>query len=405
MSGKQTYRKHHVLVVGGGFGGIKAVLELGKQRGVAVTLLSDRSDFRYYPTLYRAATGGRQAQSSIPLERIVPTDLVTLAQGTAERLDRDRRTITTREGQVIPYDTLILSLGVVTNYFGIRGLDKYSYGIKSLEDVKRFKSHLHTQLTKTHEPDLNYVIVGAGPTGIELAGALPDYLRRIMNNHDIGHRAIHIDLIEAAPRLLPHSPAATSRMVRHQLQRLGIKLYLGQAVEGETADTLTVNHKPISSHTVVWTAGTANHPFFAENHFAMSERHKIVVNAYLEAEPHIYVIGDNADTPYSGFAQTALYDAKFISRNLSRKLAGKQPKPYYPHKPVSIIAAGPHWAAIDWGNFHFYGRLGWWLRAIADWSGFHDFEPWWKATEQWTTEFGAEEDCPICSAVMNGKVV
>ena len=393
---EQKHHKHHVLVVGGGFGGVKTALELSRHDGIAVTLLTDRPTFRYYPTLYHTATGGLHEQSSIPLDQILPTDRITLAIGTADKLDREHKTIRTKEGHVIPYDTLVLSLGSVTNYFGIKGLEDYAYSVKSGHEVQRFKAHLHRQLTEEHAPDLNYVIVGAGPTGIELAGALPGYLRKIMKKHGIKHKAIHIDLIEAAPRLLPHSPKSTARAVRRQLRRLGIKLYLGQAVQGESADRLMVNGKPIMSHTVVWTAGMANSPFFASNNFAISERHKVVVNEYLESEPHIYVLGDNAATPFSGMAQTALHDAVFVSGNIVRMLAGKKLSSYKPRQPISIIPAGPRWAAVDWGGLHFYGWLGWWLREAADWLGFHDFQPWWKATEQWMTEFGEEETCPTC---------
>src|SRR6185437_16706113 len=120
---EHRHHKHHVLIVGGGFGGVKAALELSRHEGITVTLLSDRPDFRYYPTLYHTATGGLRAQSNIPLADILPTDKVTLALGTAERLDRKHKTVVTKEGHIIPYDTLILALGVVTNYFGIKGLD------------------------------------------------------------------------------------------------------------------------------------------------------------------------------------------------------------------------------------------------------------------------------------------
>lgn len=393
---EHKHHKHHVLVVGAGFGGIKTALELSRHDGIAVTLLSDQTNFRYYPTLYHTATGGLRTQSSIPLTDILPTDRVTLAHGTAGQVDREHKAVHTTEGHIIPYDTLVLALGVVTNYFGINGLKEYSYGIKSIEEASRFKAHLHEQLIDDRRPDLNYVIVGAGPTGIELAGALPGYLRDIMARHGIKHKAIHIDLIEAGPRLLPRSPKLTSRAVRRQLRKLGIKLYLGQTVQGETADALMINGQPLNSHTVVWTAGTANNPFFDQNKFAINERHKVVVNDFLEAEPNIYVIGDNAATQYSGMAQTALRDALFVSNNIVRALHGDTLQPYKPKQPISIIPAGPMWAAVDWGKLHFYGRAGWALREAADWLGFHDLEPWWKATEQWATEFGAEESCPVC---------
>lgn len=390
--------KHHIVIVGGGFGGVKAALELSKNENVAVTLISDQKDFRYYPSLYHTATGGLRSQSSIPLKDIISDNPIEYVHGTAVTIDRHHKAVELKDGKSVTFDTLVLSLGVVTNYFGIKGLDKYSYGIKSIEEVERFKQHLHKQMQDEHQPDLNYIIVGAGPTGIELAGALPEYLRKLMNYHGIKHKAIHIDLVEAQPRLLPRSPKQTSRAVRRQLHRLGVKLLLAQTVQGETADALMINDKPLPSHTVVWTAGMANHPFFTANNFALNERHKVVVNDYLEAEPDIYVIGDNAATPFSGMAQTALHDGKFVSENIRLKLEGKEPKKYKARQPISVIPAGPHWAAVDWGKFHFNGRKGWILREAADLIGFHDLEPWWRASEQFLTELGSEEtECAICA--------
>jgi NADH dehydrogenase len=390
--------KERVLIVGGGFGGVKAALGVAGDERYDVTLLSDQINFRYYPTLYHTATGGRRANSTIPLAHLFEDKPITILQGTATTLDRKAKTITTADNQVIPYDTLILALGVVTNFFGIQGLEQYSFGIKSIEEATRLKAHLHQQLIDDRKPDLNYVIVGAGPTGIELAGALPHYLKKLMKNHGVEHRAIHIDLIEAAPRLLPRLPTDTSRMVKRQLKRLGIKLYVGQAVQGETADELMVNGKPIRSHTVIWTAGVTNHPFFKNNNFVLNNRGKVAVDIYLQAEDGIYVIGDNANTPYSGMAQTALHDGAYVAENLRRKAKSKEPKSYWVKRPITVIPAGERWAAVLWGKVHLYGWLGWMLREAGDLVGFHDYEPWPKATEQWLTEFGSEESCPVCLA-------
>lgn len=386
------------MIVGGGFGGVKAALELADNEHFDVTLLSDQINFRYYPTLYHTATGGKRANSTIPLSTLFQGKNVTLAQGKATTLDRKAKTIATEDGRSFPFDTLILALGVVTNYFGIEGLQQYSFGIKSLEEAERFKAHLHQQLIDERKPDLNYVIIGAGPTGIELAGALPHYLKRIMKNHDVNHRAIHIDLIEAAPRLLPRMPKDTSRMVRRQLKRLGIRLYVGQAVQGETADELLVNGKPIRSHTVIWTAGVTNHPFFKENNFVLTARGKVATDVYLQAEDNIYVIGDNANTPYSGMAQTALHDGTYVADSLQRKAKGKEPKSYTVKRPATVIPAGEHWAAVFWGKLRLYGWLGYTLREAADIIGFHDLEPWAKAGKQWFSEFSTEESCPVCAA-------
>ena len=391
-------KKEKVLIVGGGFGGVKAALELADDQRFDVTLLSSDSDLRYYPTLYHTATGGQRANSSIPLQQIFEDKPVKIEHGTAQGLDRQAKTITTVEGQTYQYDSLIIGLGVVTNYFGIAGLDEYSYSIKSQSEVARFKAHLHQQLTDEKRPDLHYVIVGAGPTGIELAGALPGYLKYIMKNHGVKGRQMHIDLIEALPRLLPRMPKKTSRVIKRRLKRLGIKLYLGKTVQGQTADQLTVSGKPIRSHTVVWTAGVTNHPFFKDNNFVIMARGKVAVDTYLQAEDNIFVIGDNANTPYSGLAQTALHDGKSVARNLRRRAAGKRLKGYVPKLPITVIPAGPHWAAVVWNKHTVSGRLGWLVREVADLIGFHDLQPWPDAAQQFLTEFEEQDNCPTCAA-------
>ncbi len=396
ISMNKTHRTR-VLVIGGGFGGVKAALELSKHHNLDTTLLSDEVNFSYHPTLFHTATGGSAKQSSIPLKEIFDGKSVMLVKGRATTLDRKKQEVITTDSQRYPYDKLIISLGSVTNYFGIEGLKEYSYGTKSLHEVQELKAHLHKQLIDTKKPDPNYVIVGGGPTGIELAGALPAYLKKIIRAHHIRSRSFHIDLVEAAPRLVPRMPESMSYAIARQLKRLGIKLYIGKTVQGETADALMVDNKPIQSHTVIWTAGMTNHPFLKENNFALNPRGKVVVDKHLSAEKNIYVIADNADTPYSGMAQTALHDAKFVAGNIARQTTGEAQEIYAPKKPVYVTPAGPRWAAVLWGPVKIYGWLGHVLRNFADLAGYHDLEPWWRAGKQWATEFEEEESCPICA--------
>jgi NADH dehydrogenase len=388
--------KKRVLIVGGGFAGVKAAMELCASPHFAVTLLSDRPDFYYFPTLYHTATGGTIRQSRLSLESLLGDKPIHLAHGAAVHLDRHKKAMRTSNGKTYTYDILVLALGVVTNYFGIDGLREYSYSIKSPSEARRFKDHLHRQIADSRRPDLNYVIVGGGPTGIELAGALPSYLKSVMAAHGIRDRNVHIDLVESSPKLVPRMPSRMSKAVARHLRGLGVRLYLGQTVQGETTDALMVNGKPIQSHTVVWTAGVTNHPFFKENDLVLTDRGKVEVDDYLQAEPNIYVLGDNANTPYSGMAQTALHDAIFVSRNLARGADGALMQRYIPKEPVYVIPAGPGWAAVQWGKVQLYGWLGWILRSMADFRGFHDYEPWWRASVQWMTEFDEEEECPTC---------
>jgi NADH:ubiquinone reductase (H+-translocating) len=399
MQGMSNTKKAKIVIVGGGFGGVKAALELSKYKNCTVTLVSDHSHFRYYPGLYHAATGGRRAGSRIRLGNILEGSGVNFIRATAAKLDRENRHLITGDGQKLPFDKLILGLGNVTNYFGIKGLSEYSYGIKSTEEVERFKKHLHAQFIENGCPDLNYVIVGGGPTGIELAGALPGYLKHIMKMHGAKDCKLHIELVEAAPHLLPRSPKKISQAVTKRLRKLGIKLYLGTAVQGETPDMLMAGDRPLKTHTVVWTAGVTNNSFFKNNAFKLTDRGKVEVDEYLQAEQDVYVVGDNANTSYSGMAQTALYDARFVARNIARELAGKMTDNYIPKKPISVIPVGPRWATVEWGKTAFAGFQGWLLHIFVDLIAFHDLESWPKAGEQWMESMGDSdaEICPTCA--------
>jgi len=391
--------KHKVVIVGGGFGGVKLALELAGDHRFHVTLVNDHADFRYYPSLYRTATGGQRYIASVPLNEIFAGKDIHLVLDTLTELDRVVKSITIRLGQTIAYDSLVLALGVQTNFFHIKGLDKFSYGIKTVDDAERLKRHLHQQLIEQQKPDLNYVVIGGGPTGVELAGALPAYLRAIAKRHGIGRRAIHVDLVEAAPRLLPRMPKDISRMVARHLRRIGVKLYLDTTVRAETAEALMLDDKKLLSQTVIWTAGVTNHPFFAKNGFQLTKHGKVRVDQFLQAESGIFVIGDNADTPYSGMAQTALSDGGFMVGHLKRLVSQADLEPYKAKRPIYVFLAGPQWAAVLWGKVRIYGWLGWALRRLADLVAYHDYEPWQLATKRWMAEDDSEESCPICSQI------
>jgi NADH:ubiquinone reductase (H+-translocating) len=390
-------KKQKVLVIGGGFAGIKAALELADNNHYEVTLVSDKENFRYYPQLYHAATGGKLAASIMSLQEIFRDKDVNVAIDGAQKIDRQAKTVAGKKKKY-NYDILILALGVVTNYFGIKGLRENSYGIKSIEEAVELRDHIHKLLIEKQKPDINYVVIGGGPTGVELAAALPDYIRHIMKKHSLKESRIHVDLVEAAPRLMPRMPKPYSRAVAKRLRKLGVRLYLGQAVEASTAEGLVVEGHSIESHTVVWTAGVTNHPFFSANEFHITEHGKVRVNTFLEAEDNIYVIGDNADTLFSGMAQTAVYDGKFVADNLGRQAAGNSRVEYRSKKPIYITPVGPGWAAMLWGRTLFFGRLAWALRSAADFVAFHDLEPWWRAGRHWLATTGSENECQTCRA-------
>lgn len=388
--------KRKVLIVGGGFGGVKAGLELCKRQDVEVTLISERRQFFYFPTLYHTVTGGTSEQSAIDLGEIFQGKNIKLYLAKATKLDRANKIVHCEGGEEFAYDDVIFSLGVVTNYFGIPGLKKHSFGIKSIDEAERLKRHLHAQLIAEGKPDLSYIIVGGGPTGIELAGSLGAYLREIMKRHGIERRVPHIDLVEAQPRLMSRLPKHVGKVIARRLRRLGVRLYLNSRVEGADVEGLTVSGKAIRSHTIIWTAGVANNPFFEKNKFVMTPRRKVEVDEFLRAEKSVYVIGDNAETKFSGMAQTAIYDGEFVAHNIVCELEDRPKIAYRPKNPVYITPVGPRWASVLWGKTHFSGWRGYLLRNLADLRGFLDIHDPLDAAEQWTTEFEEEHLCPTC---------
>ncbi len=395
--------KKKILIVGGGFGGVKAALILSNDPRFEVTLISKSQDLVFYPTLYEAVTSFKEANSLIPLRSLFENKRINLVFKDAKSLDRISKTLKTQDGQSYQYDILILALGVVTNYFGIPGLKEHSFSIKNFEEINRFKRHLHKELVDDQKLDSHYLIIGGGPTGIELAGTLPEYIKELSYNHGLKSHKPNITLVEAAPKLLPNLPKDVSRTIRQRLHRLGVRIITNQSIKRLDEDQAQIDNSVIKTKTVVWTAGVSNNPFFILNNFSILTRGKVAVNTYLSTEKDIYVIGDNADTPYSGMAQTAIWDAEFVANNLIRIENGHQPKSYIAKKPITIIPVGRHWAALIWRKVKVYGYLGWLLRGSADVVGFHDLEAWDKVTKQLMGHTSIEEECPVCNIAKMAK--
>ena len=375
-----------VTIVGGGFAGVRAALELAEQRTNHVTLISDRSEFQYYPTLYSSATGHNHLESWAPLGEIFADyPNIHVYIDTIDKVSADSKIIYGQSGASYHYDTLIMAVGVVTTYFGIPGLETYAYGIKSQAEIKKLKHRLFIDIAEKHQLDHNYVIVGAGPTGVELSAALGTYLNRLTKHYGVKQHHTKIRLVEAAPRILPRSSELTSRVVMRRLRKLGVSVETGKKVEKENAEELIVSGKAVDSHTVIWTSGVSNHPIFAAHPeiFTLAKNGRVVVDEYLKAHKDIYVLGDNAATPYTGLAQTAIHDATTVARNLKRAHKGKKPKKYHPRLPVSAIPVGHNWAVIEWRWIKIYGFIGGLVRRAADLVGYSEILPLGTSLGAW----------------------
>jgi NADH dehydrogenase len=380
-----------VTIVGGGFGGVKAALEISKNKKNKVILITDKTDFQYYPALYSAATGGSHLEAWVPLIEIFGNrNNVTIIIDSITSVDRHTQTITATSGTKYIYDTLVLAIGAVTTYFGIEGLSEFAYGIKSADEINRLKQRLLDEFSMPHAADKHILIIGAGPTGVELAGALGTYLEHLKVRFNKPEPKISINLIEAAPRVLPRMSERASKLVYNRLASLGVHVELGMKVESETIDTLIVNGRPIKSQTVIWTSGVANNPFFTANanQFTLAKNGKVVVNDYLQVDKHVYVIGDNAATSFSGLAQTALKDGIFVARHIMSKSSTK----YVAKMPPVVVPVGKNWAVFEYKKIRLAGFMASIIRRVADLVGYRDILPFGQALGVWSAQMIKETD-------------
>lgn len=384
-----------VTIVGGGFAGVKAALELAKDSNIHITMITDRPDFQYYPSLYSSATGHSHLESWVPLGEIFaghPNIRVHIDRIVG--LDTDKKLLVGASEATYDYQTLLIAIGVVTTYFGIPGLDQYSYGIKSAEEIRRLKARIYADLVGEGKLDKNYVVIGGGPTGVELAAGLGTYLTRLCRYHGVRRSRTTVRLIEAAPRVLPRSHPKASARVQRRLEKLGVEVQVDTKVEEATAEQVIAGGRPIQSHTVIWTSGVTNSPLFAAHPsvFTLAKNGRVEVDKHLKAHKDIYVLGDNAATPYTGLAQTALHDAKFVARNLRRKKQGKPMKPYTAVAPASVVPVGPRWAVFELKWLRFYGWSAAVIRRAADFIGYSDVLPIGQAIRPWHASTIYEND-------------
>ncbi len=396
----------HTVIVGGGFAGVKTALELSKKQLGKITLISDQPYFLYHASLYATATGRNADASVVSLEDIFAAHSdVEVVLDTMISIDPARKLVI-GENKQYSYDSLVIAIGVVTTYFGIKGMGAHSYGIKTLPEVKAFKKHLHDALAAEQHMDKNYVVIGGGLTGVELAGAMGRYLREIARAHIIRNPKVSVTIIEAAPRLVPRLSETASKKVHARLESLGVNVVVGKKVEALDKGSLHVDGKKIPTETAIWTSGVMNHPFFAKHidYFELAKNGRVVVDEYLRAYDSIYVLGDNANTPYTGTALTALHDAHFIAEHLARKATRRPLKKYYPMLYANSIPVGDHWAYVEKYGIYLAGRAGYYLRRLIELRALKKLLPRNQALNAWHAHFDRDEqECDLCIGAMGSK--
>ena len=373
-----------VIVVGGGFAGVKAALELSKRRVGKITLISDEPYFLHHATLYATATGKNIAESVISLKDIFAHHPnVTFVQDTIKTIDPERKLLIGGKKQY-RYDEAILALGSVTTYFGVKGLEQHAYGIKSLDEIKRFKEHVHHEVV-VKKLDKEYFVIGAGSTGVELAGALQEYVNYLKTTYRLKGKRTSITIVEAAHRIVPHASETAAKLVLKRLHKLGIKVLTNHTVDALDEDHIMIDGKKTPTTTTVWTAGVANNPFFKENSgaFHLAPNGRVNVNPYLEATPHVYVIGDNNTVKFSGSAWPAMDQAVFVAKHLNRRNKHRLIFGFVPKRPMFGLPVGEGWGYVEWMGIYVAGWPGYIARRWMELYGYTRLVPFKKAIAVW----------------------
>jgi NADH dehydrogenase len=381
--------KHRVVIVGGGFGGLYAAQALGKAP-VQVTLIDRRNFHLFQPLLYQVATGGLSpANIAAPLRAVLWRQKNTrVLLGEVVGFDLEGRRVLLADGNE-PYDSLIVAAGTRHHYFGHPEWECYAPGLKTIEDATTMRRRILSafeRAERTNDPEerqalLTFVVVGGGPTGVELAGTLSDVARATLrgNFRSINPASARILLLEGVDRILTAYPPKLSDKAVESLHRLGVTVRTGTVVTDVRPGCVTVRSgdqiEEICSHTVLWGAGVDASPLarmLGQATGAEVDRSGRVVvqpDMTLPGHPEIFVIGDMANYPHQdgkplpGLAPVAMQQGRYVADLIQLRLRGAPPVPFHYKDRGTMATIGRAAAVGQVGGIQFSGYIAWlaWL--------------------------------------------
>lgn len=389
MSSHAASDSHRVVIVGGGFAGLNAALAM-RRAPVEITLVDRRNFHLFQPLLYQVATGGLSpANIAYPLRAIVRRQRnCRVLLGEVRGFDVENRRILLKIGS-LPYDTLIVAAGAGHSYFSHPEWEARAPGLKTIEDATEIRHRFLAAFEAAEREDdpqrrrawLNFVVVGGGPTGVELAGALAEIARHSLR-HDfrrINPSDAHVVLIEAADRVLLSYPEYLSRKAQRSLERLGVAVRLGTMVTDIHDDCVELESasgvERFPTRTVLWAAGVQASPLaraLAEATGAELDRAgRIAVepDLSLPGHPEVFVLGDMANythqtgKPLPGVAPVAIQQGRYVARLIDARLHDR-PLPKFRYRDLGSLATiGRSAAVADFGRLMFSGFVAWilWL--------------------------------------------
>ncbi len=371
-----------VVIVGGGFGGLYAAKELA-DKGVRVTVVDRTNHHLFQPLLYQVATAGLSpADIAQPIRHILKeAKNIEVVMGEVDRIDVNLKQVHTITNAAFSYDYLIVAAGARHSYFGHDEWERFAPGLKSLEDALELRRRILNafEAAEIAESDadrraaLTFVVVGAGPTGVEMAGAVAELARRTLAEdfRRIDPRASRVLLVEGVARVLPAFREELSRSAQKQLESMGIEVRTGTMVKDVTGRGVTVNGEFIPTWTVIWAAGNAASPIGQRLGAETDRAGRVIVNKDLTVpgHPEVFAIGDMAffeqqnGQPLAALSPVAMQMGRQAAKNILSLLQGEKPVSFRYFDKGTMATIGRNKAVADLKFIRFGGYLAWlsWL--------------------------------------------
>jgi NADH dehydrogenase len=376
---------HHVVIVGAGFGGLSAAQELAGA-AVHITIIDQRNHHLFQPLLYQVGTAAlATSEIAWPIRFLMrKRKEVTTLLGTVCGVDMRNRCVKLQDGATVAFDTLVLATGARHAYFGHDEWEPFAPGLKTLEDATSIRRRVLLSLERAErETDparraalLTFAIVGGGPTGVELAGAIVElvYQNLVGEFRRIDTRKARVLLIEAGPRLLPAFAPDLSAYALRALDRLGVEVQLGSPVTDCNSSGVRIGDQTVAADVIVWAAGVRASPAAAwlDAPSDPAGRVKVEPDLTVQGHPEIFVIGDAATInvwhgkPAPGIAPAAKQQGIYVARTIKRRLRGdSQPRAFRYRHAGDLATIGKRSAVIDFGWCKLKGWLAWWVWGLA----------------------------------------
>lgn len=377
-------RKSRVVIIGGGFGGLNAARAFARRRDIEVLLIDRTNHHLFQPLLYQVATTSLAPSDITAPIRWVLRDQqnVTTLLGTVEKIDRRNRAIrVVGEPEPVHYDFLIVAPGTRHSYFGNDGWERWAPGLKSVEDARRIRKRFLLAFERAEwEEDaaarkalLTFVVVGGGPTGVELAGVLPEMCRVAFRPdfRRIDTTIVRVILLEGGPRILPAFPERLSDRAKHDLEKLGVEVRVNTMVTNITEHGVHIGDEYIPSESVFWAAGNAASPLVKTLDVPLDRAGRVLVEPTLSVpgDSRVFVIGDVAAVQQPdgrwvpGVAPAANQMGKWAAANILRQVDGDVMRPFRYFNKGDLATIGRHKAVASFfdGKLQFRGYVAWFL--------------------------------------------